>query len=168
MNLCILSEDHPQCNVPRKAIKACQGKGQALSPWESGLAVPFPPRDSVVRVNLSHLSHKVADTVGQCPQHCVWDETNSHRLPSPVEEKGRHSHSLKRRAPQPLPWQAFIAFLGTLPGGWSSFTMHRFTLGGYLLQKTKERMLLITSKRKGICKCKGKSGWTGYTCPWKV
>ena len=26
------------------------------------------------------------------------------------------------------------------------------------LQKTKERMLLIISKRKGICKCKGKSG----------
>ena len=33
----------------------------------------------------------------------------------------------------------------------------RFALGGYLLQKTKERMLLITS-RKDICKCKGKSG----------
>ena len=31
-------------------------------------------------------------------------------------------------------------------------------LGGYLLQKTKERMLLITSKRKDICKYKGKSG----------
>ena len=42
--------------------------------------------------------------------------------------------------------------------GWSSFTTHRFALGGYLLQKTKERMLLITSKRKDICKCKGKSG----------
>ena len=27
-----------------------------------------------------------------------------------------------------------------------------------LLQKTKERMLLITSKRKDIYKCKGKSG----------
>ena len=26
------------------------------------------------------------------------------------------------------------------------------------LQKTKERMLLITSKMKDICKCKGKSG----------
>ena len=25
--------------------------------------------------------------------------------------------------------------------------MHRFALGGYLLQKTKERMLLITSRR---------------------
>ena len=37
-------------------------------------------------------------------------------------------------------------------------TMHRFVLGGYLLQKTKERMLLITSKRKDIYKCKGKSG----------
>ena len=32
----------------------------------------------------------------------------------------------------------------TLHWGRSSFTMHRFTLGGYLLQKTKERMLLIT------------------------
>ena len=31
-------------------------------------------------------------------------------------------------------------------------------LGGYLLQKTKERMLLITSEKKDICKCKGKSG----------
>ena len=77
-------------------------------------------------------------------------------------------HSLKTRAPWPLPWQAFIAFLGTLHWGWSSFTMHRFALGGYLSQKTKERMLLITSKKKDICKYKGKSGWTGYTCPWKV
>ena len=40
--------------------------------------------------------------------------------------------------------------------------MHRFVLGGYLLQTTKERMLLNTSK-KDICKCKGKSGPTGYT-----
>ena len=46
--------------------------------------------------------------------------------------------------------------------------MHRFALGGYLLQKTKERMLLITSEKKDFCKCKGKSGQTGYTLPWKV
>ena len=39
--------------------------------------------------------------------------------------------------------------------------MHRFVLGGYLLQTTKERMLLNT--KKDICKCKGKSGLTGYT-----
>ena len=97
-----------------------------------------------------------ADSGQQCPQRCGWDETNSHGVPSPVEEKGWHGHSLKRRASQPLPWQAFIAFLGTLRWGWSSFTMHRFALGGYLLQKT-ERMLLITWKRKDICKCEGKS-----------
>ena len=57
-----------------------------------------------------------------------------------------------------LPGQAFIAFLGTLPRGGSLFTMYRSALGGYLLQKTKDRMLLITSKKKDICKCKGKSG----------
>ena len=63
---------------------------------------------------------------------------------------------------QPLPGQAFIAFLGTLHRGWSSFTMHRFTLGDYLLQITKERMLLITSKRR-MLQIKGKSSLTGYT-----
>ena len=77
---------------------------------------------------------------------------------SPVETKGQHCHSLSERGPRPLPGQVFIAFLGTLHGGWSSFTMHRFALGDYLLQITKERKLLITTKRKDICKCKGKGG----------
>ena len=77
---------------------------------------------------------------------------------SPVEKNGRHGHSLSERGPQPLPGQAFIAFLGTLLRGWSSFTMHRFALGGYLLKITKERKLLITTRKKDICKYKGKSG----------
>ena len=42
------------------------------------------------------------------------------------------------------------------------FWAHYIEDGPHLLctgsQKTKERMLLITSKRKDICKCKGKSG----------
>ena len=76
---------------------------------------------------------------------------------SPVEKNGRHGHSLSERGPQPLPGQAFIAFLGTLHQGRSSFIMHRFALGGYLLQITKERKLLVTTKKKDICKCKGKS-----------
>ena len=38
--------------------------------------------------------------------------------------------------------------------------MHRFVLGGYLLQ-TKERMLLNTSK-KDICNIKGEVVETGY------
>ena len=191
---------------PEMQWKPVKARVKALASWESGCAVPFPPQDSVVRVNLSRLSHNASHTAEflphfhdpidllshplpssvlatisllcsfesvadaatglQCLWHCSWDETNSQGLPSPVEEKGRHGHSLKGKVPQPLPSQAFISFLGTLHWGWSSFTMHRFTLG--LLQKTKERMLLITSEKKDICKCKGKSGWTGYTCPWKV
>ena len=44
-NLCIVNEDHPRCNVPRKAIKACPGRGQGpLSHLESGHAIPFPPQ----------------------------------------------------------------------------------------------------------------------------
>ena len=123
-------------------------------------------RYSCIAMNFHLKTSFDADTSLQCLQHCGWDETNSHGLPSPVEEREWHGHSLKRRAPQSLPWQAFISFLGTflfwVHWGWSSFIMHRFTLGGYLLQKTKERMLLNISKRKNICKCKGISGWTGY------
>ena len=86
---------------------------------------------------------------------------------NPVEKKGQHGHSLSERGDQrarespresqPLPGQSFIAFLGTLHGGWSSFTMHRFALGDYLLQTTKERMLPITSKRR-MLQLKGESG----------
>ena len=39
--------------------------------------------------------------------------------------------------------------------------MHRFVLGGYLLQTTKERMLLNTSK-KDICNVKGEMVETRY------
>ena len=79
-----------------------------------------------------------------------------------MEKKGWHGHSLSERGPEgprarPLPGQAFIAFLGTLHGGWSSFTMHRFTVGDYFLHITKERVWLITSKRR-MLQIKGKSG----------
>ena len=65
-----------------------------------------------------------------------------------------------RPRPRPLPRQAFIVFLGPLHQGWSSFTMYRFVLGGYLLQ-TKERMSLITSK-KDTCNAKGEVVETSY------
>ena len=50
-------------------------------------------------------SFSPSDTVTgkQCLQSCGWDETNSHRLLSLVEEKGRYGCSLKGRAPQ-SPW----------------------------------------------------------------
>ena len=65
----------------------------------------------------------------------------------PLSKRGREGQREPKRA-QHLPGQAFIAFLGTLHQGWSSFTMHRFALGDYLLQITKERMLLTTSKKR--------------------
>ena len=89
---------------------------------------------------------------------------------NPVEKKGQHGHFLRERGREgqrepkrawPLPGQAFIAFLGTLHQGGSSFTMHRFTVSDYLLQTTKDIMLLVTSKRR-MLQLKGESGWTGY------
>ena len=66
------------------------------------------------------------------------------------------------RGEHPIPCldRFFIAFLGPLHQRWSSFTMHRFVLGGYLLQ-TKERMSLNTSK-KDICNVKREMVETGY------
>ena len=62
MNLCTVSEDHPRWSVPRKAIKARPPRGQAflgsvsgphaLSHIESGYAIPFLHRTSVVPVTL--------------------------------------------------------------------------------------------------------------------
>ena len=95
----------------------------------------------------------------------LWrQQTDTHGLQKSCGEKGtaRPLSKSEREPLKPLPGQAFIVFLGTLHRGWSSFTMQRFVWGGYLLQTTKERMLLNTSK-KDICKCKEKSGRTGYT-----
>ena len=67
----------------------------------------------------------------------------------------------QERESRPPPGQAFIVFLGTLRGGWSSFTMHRFTTGDYLLRTTKDRMLLITSKRR-MLQLEGETAHTPY------
>ena len=104
----------------------------------------------------------------------LWQQwTNTHGLqkscgekgmawPLSKWERGREGQREPKRESLPPPGQAFIAFLGTLHWGWSSFTMHRFTVGDYLLQTTKDRMLLITSKRR-MLQLKGESGWTGHT-----
>ena len=103
----------------------------------------------------------------------LWQQwTNTHGLQKSCGEKGRHGHSKWERRQEgqrepkrahPLPGQAFIAFLGTLHQGQSSLlTKHGFTVDDYLLQTTKERMLLITSKRR-MLQIKGESDWIGYT-----
>ena len=101
-----------------------------------------------------------------CSLHGMY-RANTHGPPSPVKEKGRTVRPLSQeKSAPPLPWQAFIVILGTLHQGWSSFTMHGFVLGGYLLQ-TKERMSLNTSK-KDICNIKGEVVKPVMLHSWKV
>ena len=63
---------------------------------------------------------------------------------NPVEKRDSMAALQVRERAATLAWTAFIAFLGTLHRGWSSFTMHV--------------MLLITSEKKDIYKCKEESG----------
>ena len=83
-----------------------------------------------------------------------------------MEKKEWHGHSLSEREgeraresprePDPCLDRLLLLFWAYYIG-WSSFTMHRFTIGDYLLRTTKERMLLITSKRR-MLQLKGESG----------
>ena len=59
-----------------------------------------------------------ADSDQRC---CGRDEQIHTDCRSPVEKKGWHGHSLSDRVPWPLPGRDFIAFLGALPQGKSSF-----------------------------------------------
>ena len=60
-----------------------------------------------------------------------------------------------------LAWIGFYCFSGHIT--LRMILIYCAQAGFRQLQKTKERMLLIISKKKDICKCKGKSGQTGYT-----
>ena len=86
-----------------KPIKACQGKGQgvlllrewrrrskALSLWGSGRAIPFPPQDSAVPVNLSRLSHNAADTACQWPHQSTTSQKKQRRLPEQLKYKPQY------------------------------------------------------------------------------
>ena len=71
-------EDHLWCKGPRKAIKACQGKGWGPLPLRVAVGSLFLHRISVVHVNLACLIHNSVDTAGWCLHHFVitlkrWD-----------------------------------------------------------------------------------------------
>ena len=116
------------------------------------------------------------DTDPGLQDRLLWPQyTNTHRLQKSCGGKGTAQplsqeesaseclgHSLKRKVHWPLLWQAFIVFLGPLHQRWSSSTMERFVLGGYLLQ-TKERVSLNTSNtsKEDICNVKGEVVETG-------
>ena len=76
VNLCIVNEDHPPCNVPRKTIKACPGGGLgALSlTWRAAAQPLFLHRISVVRVYLYIAATTADPEAGICVIiHCWWE-----------------------------------------------------------------------------------------------
>ena len=79
VNLCMVNEDSPQCNVLRKTIKAFPGGGQGfLSNLESGHAAPFLHRISVVHVYVClNTETSTADLAGWDLHHL---ETVLHQL----------------------------------------------------------------------------------------
>ena len=81
-----------------------------------------------------------------CRIHVLWQQwANSHGLQKPCGEKGTADRGTGPERARPLSGQAFIAFLGTLH---PRMVLIYYAVGDYLLQITKERMLLITSKRR--------------------
>ena len=63
------------------------------------------------------------------------------------------SHSLRRKTPWPLPWQAFIVFLGPLHQRWSSYVCF-----GWLSFADKGEGVTEYIK-EGYFQCNGRSGW---------
>ena len=68
---------------------------------------------------------------------------------------------VRERAPDPRPNRLLLFFWTHYFEGRSSFTMHRFTTGDYLLRTPKDSTLLITSKRR-ILELKGEAAHTPY------
>ena len=75
--------------------------------------------------------------------------------------EGKRARESTRERADPHLDRLLLFFLGTLHGGWSSFTMHRFITGDYLLRTTKDRILPIISKTR-MLQLKGETGHTPY------
>ena len=98
----------------------------------------------------THSVHGVVDVMNKFTQtaEVLWGKGMAWSFSMPKEWHLPGMASLSERAPQPLPGQVFIAFLGALYQGRSSFIMQRFALGDYLLQITKKRMLQMQGNDK--------------------
>ena len=99
--------------------------------------------------------------------HVLWLQwTNSHGLQKSCGEKGMAWPLPKwerARGPESLTpaWTGYYCFSGYITLRMILIYYAQVPVGDYLLQITKERMLLITSKRR-MLQSKGKSGYTPY------
>ena len=128
MNLCIVNEDHPQCNVPRKAIKARPGRGREKDTW-GGLVV-----------GVGGASACPLQSIFSSDFHCYWtllfllnvlsdqrcsDEDSGQQGPCVMAETNKFTRTTKilwrkgtaqllskwERAPAPA-WTGFYCFSG--------------------------------------------------------
>ena len=75
-------------------------------------------------------------------------------------EKGMVRSLSQEESTSTLALSGFYCFSGHITLRMILFTMHRFTTGDYLLRTTKDRTLLITSKRR-VLKLKGEK-WLNW------
>ena len=71
--------------------------------------------------------------------------------------EGKRAREIPRERADPCLDRLLLLFWAHYIRIYSSFTMHRFTVGDYLLRTAKDRILLITSKRR-MLQLKGESG----------
>ena len=152
----------PQCRV-QVCQSSLHGHGADAVDSSGGRV----PKSTVLPVQGERASQAEVMRILARGIHVLWQQqTNSHGLWKFCGENSQrlHGHSLRERALTPTR-TGFYCFSRHITSRMALiyYAQVQFTLGGYLLQKTKERMLLNKSKKKDICKCKGKSGRTGYT-----
>ena len=78
-----------------------------------------------------------------------------------VRERARGLERAQERADPHLDRLLLFFWAHYIHRGWSSFTMHRFITGDYLLRTTKDRILLITSKTR-MLQLKGETRHTPH------
>ena len=107
-------------------------------------------------------------TERQCLWHYGWNNTNSHRLQKSCG--GRRMTQLLsqwKRGPAPsLAWTGFYCFSGHIT--FRMVLIYYAQVRFRWLPFTENKSENVTNYIKNICKCKRKSGWTGYTRPWEV
>ena len=106
------------------------------------------PRRKYLLVSGGHICKVMMQTLTS-GVHVLWLwQTNSYGLQKSCKEKETAWPLSEWESTLTPAWTGFYCLSGHITSRKVSFTIHRFAVGDYLLQITKERMLLITSKKR--------------------
>ena len=96
----VASREKTSCYQERKKIEMKIMRGKKKVKW----AKTREGQNMWIEI---HDSMKSSDLMTQIPAHRIWCCGSNMQIHTdyrnPVEKKGQHGHSLKRRAPRPLP-----------------------------------------------------------------